>query len=159
MDREPRRAGDLQARDARHRASKADARHRASKADAREAGHAADRDGQARIPLAEPAPLTPAVFHILLALADGPLHGYAIMKAVAESAGPGLAMGPGTIYGSLQRMEEAGLVEEVARREEDRRRRFGMLPAGRRALGAEVARLTRLANLVRARNLLRWETE
>ena len=46
-----------------------------------------------------PAPLTPAVFHILLALADGPLHGYAIMQAVEMSAGE--EMGPGTIYGSL----------------------------------------------------------
>ena len=60
------------------------------------------------------APLTPAVFHILLALADGPLHGYAIMQAVESSAGPGAPMGPGTIYGSIQRMEDSGLVKELA---------------------------------------------
>ena len=49
-------------------------------------------------------PLTPAVFHILLALADGPLHGYAIMQAVGRSAGASMPAGPGTIYGALQRM-------------------------------------------------------
>ena len=58
-------------------------------------------------------PLTPAVFHILLALADGPLHGYAVMQAVDASAGDDARMGPGTIYGSLQRMEDAGLVKEL----------------------------------------------
>ena len=108
-------------------------------------------------PEAGAAPLTPAVFHILLALAEGPLHGYAIMKAVAQSAGPGLAMGPGTIYGSLQRMEEAGLVTDSPHPGGDRRRCFMLLPAGRRALAAEAERLTRLASLVRARNLLRRE--
>src|SRR5688572_33192146 len=84
-------------------------------------------------PLGQP-PLTPAVFHILLALADGPLHGYAIMQAVEQSAGAELRMGPGTIYGSIQRMEEAGLVRELATRSDDRRRVFSLLPAGRRAL-------------------------
>jgi DNA-binding PadR family transcriptional regulator len=100
-----------------------------------------------------PAPLTPAVFHILLALADGPRHGYAVMQAVEASADPGVRMGPGTIYGSLQRMEEAGLVKELAS-PDGRRRMFALQPAGRRALVAESGRLTRLANLVRARRLL-----
>jgi len=54
-------------------------------------------------------PLTPAVFHILLGLADGPRHGYAVMKAAAET-GAGMSWGPGTVYGSLQRMEDLGLV-------------------------------------------------
>ena len=101
-----------------------------------------------------PVPLTPAVFHILLALADGPLHGYAIMQAVEASSGPGMRMGPGTIYGSLQRMEEADLVREFASRASDRRRVFALQPAGRRALVAESERLARLANLVRARRLV-----
>ena len=100
------------------------------------------------------APLTPAVFHILLALADGPLHGYAIMQAVERTAGPHPPMGPGTIYGSLQRMEEAGLVKELAVRTDDRRRVFTLLPAGHRALVHEAARLARLAALVRARRLV-----
>jgi DNA-binding PadR family transcriptional regulator len=105
-----------------------------------------------------PTPLTPAVFHILLALADGPLHGYAIMQAVEASAGPDLRMGPGTIYGSLQRMEEAGLVRELAQRGDDRRRVFVLQAAGRRALAAESQRLARLAALVRARSLVPDET-
>jgi DNA-binding PadR family transcriptional regulator len=100
-------------------------------------------------------PLTPAVFHILLALADGPLHGYGIMQAVELSAASEPPMGPGTIYGSLQRMEEAGLVKE--QRTDDRRRVFGLQPAGRRALAVEAERLVRLSQLVRARNLLSEE--
>jgi DNA-binding PadR family transcriptional regulator len=101
-----------------------------------------------------PLPLTPAVFHILLALTEGPLHGYAIMQAVDESAGPDVRMGPGTIYGSLQRMEGAGLVKELASKSDERRRVFGLQPAGRRALEAEGRRLVRLADLVRAKRLV-----
>src|SRR5258708_8426885 len=63
-------------------------------------------------PLGQPR-LTPAVFHILLALADGPRHGYAIMQAVEESAGTEMRIGPGTIYGSPQPMAEAGPVPEL----------------------------------------------
>lgn len=101
-----------------------------------------------------PPPLTPAVFHILLALADGALHGYAIMQAVELSAGSAVRMGPGTIYGSLQRMEAAGLVKEVSGGGDDRRRMFALQPAGRRALTSEAERLSRLAALVRAKRLL-----
>ena len=103
------------------------------------------------------APLTPAVFHILLALAGGPLHGYAIMQAVERSTGGEPRMGPGTIYGSLQRMEEAGQVRELPARGGDRRRVFTLLPAGRRALAQEAERLARLAALVRARRLVPGE--
>jgi DNA-binding PadR family transcriptional regulator len=107
-------------------------------------------------PPAQP-PLTPAVFHILLALANGPLHGYAIMQSVEETAGGGMRMGPGTIYGSLQRMEEAGLVREVHTPATDRRRVFALQPGGRRALEAESRRLSRLAALLRARRLVTGE--
>jgi DNA-binding PadR family transcriptional regulator len=107
-------------------------------------------------PLGQP-PLTPAVFHILLALSGGPLHGYAIMQAVEESAGAGQRMGPGTIYGSLQRMAEAGLVRELESSRSDRRRLFALQPAGRRALAAEAQRLSRLANLLKARRLVPGE--
>ena len=106
-------------------------------------------------PLKDPPPLTPAVFHILLALADGPLHGYAIMQAVEVSSGS--EMGPGTIYGSLQRMEDGGLVKEIAAQGDDRRRVFALQPAGRRALQIEAARLAKLAALVRAKRLIRGE--
>jgi DNA-binding PadR family transcriptional regulator len=99
-----------------------------------------------------PAPLTPAVFHILLALADGPLHGYAIMQAVEESAG--LAMGPGTIYGTIERLEALGFVREVASDQADRRRIFRLEPAGRKALQNEARRLAALTALARAKRLL-----
>jgi DNA-binding PadR family transcriptional regulator len=105
-------------------------------------------------PLGSP-PLTPAVFHILLALADGPLHGYAIMQSVEESSGA--SMGPGTVYGSLQRMEEAGLVKQVTSGDE-RRRVFSLKPAGRSALQGEAERLARLAVLVRAKRLVPRES-
>ena len=102
-------------------------------------------------------PLTPAVFHILLSLADRPLHGYAIMQAVAQSAGSSFSAGPGTIYGSLQRLEEDGLMGEVASKGGDRRRQFGLLPEGRRALETESRRILRLAQLVRAKRLVSGE--
>lgn len=102
------------------------------------------------------APLTPAVFHILLALADGPLHGYAIMQAVEQSAG--FAMGPGTIYGTLERLETSGFVKEQATVRDDRRRMFALQPAGRAALQEEARRLARLAALVRAKKLVPRES-
>jgi DNA-binding PadR family transcriptional regulator len=97
-------------------------------------------------------PLTPAQLHVLLALVDGPSHGYAIMKAARESAGPGVPMGPGTVYGTLERLEEAGWVAEQPGGE-GRRRVFELLPAGRVALEREAARVARLAELLRARRL------
>jgi DNA-binding PadR family transcriptional regulator len=102
-------------------------------------------------------PLTPVVFHILLALIDGPLHGYAIMQAVGQLAGRSLPAGPGTIYGSLQRMEEDGLVRELPARGDERRRLFALQPEGRRALEAESRRIVRLAQLVRAKRLVSGE--
>lgn len=95
-------------------------------------------------------PLTPAVLHILLALSDGPLHGYAIMQRVERDSG--IEMGPGTIYGTLQRLEDAGRVEEDATASEGERRRvFRITTEGRRALALEVERMERLAALARTR--------
>ena len=99
-------------------------------------------------------PLTPAVFHILLALADGELHGYAIMRAVENVTSPSMKMGPGTIYGSLQRMEEAGLVEDCGSAEDGKRRLYGMTRLGRKALEVEAARLVRLTDMVRDKGLV-----
>jgi DNA-binding PadR family transcriptional regulator len=103
-----------------------------------------------------PLPLTPAVFHILLALAEGPLHGYAIMQSVEESSGT--SMGPGTIYGTLERLESGGFVRELPAARSDRRRTFALQPAGRTALQNEARRLSRLAALVRAKRLVPRET-
>ena len=101
-------------------------------------------------------PLTPAVFHILLALTDGPRHGYAIMQAAESTAGT--AMGPGTIYGTLERLESAGMVKEVAGSAAGRRRLFALQPAGRAALREEARRLSRLVALVQARHLVPRES-
>ena len=99
-------------------------------------------------------PLTPAKLHVLLALADGPRHGYAIMRTAQQSAGAGVPMGPGTVYGTLERLEESGLVEEIPGGE-GKRRTFVLMPAGREALETEAARVERLAELLRAKRLVR----
>lgn len=89
----------------------------------------------------DPSPLTPAVFHILLALADGQKHGYAIMKQVDKDGGGFLRMGPGTLYGSLQRMAAAGFVKELEEADDERRRYYYLTGTGQRALEGELARL------------------
>ena len=100
-----------------------------------------------------PVPLTPAVFHILLALSDGEKHGYAIMKQVEEDGGGFLRMGPGTLYGSLQRMSTAGLVQEVQESDDDRRRFYRLTGAGQRALAAELARLRNALSSARRKGI------
>lgn len=99
------------------------------------------------------APLTPAVFHILLALSETPLHGYGIMRRVEEASG--LAMGPGTIYGSIRRLREAGWVDETDSESRDGRRgtTFALTDDGRRALTEEARRITRLAGMEGVRKL------
>ena len=92
--------------------------------------------------------LTPAVFHVLLALHGGPLHGYAIMKRARASASSIVPMGPGTVYGTLDRLLQNGWIRELAGTD-SRRRVFELLPVGREALEDEAARVTRLARLVR----------
>ena len=119
---------------------------------------------RAKRPHRSSEPLTPAVFHILLALADGPLHGYAIMQTVEKDGGPGLAAGPGTVYGTLSRMQEAGLVREASRDELEQepestgrgrpRKYFRVTDEGARALRAEAVRLNRLSEMARDKNLL-----
>src|SRR5882672_4590502 len=91
-------------------------------------------------------PLTPPVFHILLALADEERHGYGIMLEVARQTQDALQLGPGTLYGCLKRMLAAGLVEESDERpdpslDDERRRYYRMTDLGRRAARAEARRL------------------
>jgi len=92
-------------------------------------------------------PLTPAVFHILLALADEERHGYGIMRDVAEQTDNALQLGPGTLYGCLKRMLAAGLVEESDERpdpalDDERRRYYRLTRLGRSVVRAEAERLT-----------------
>jgi DNA-binding PadR family transcriptional regulator len=100
--------------------------------------------------------LTPAVFHILLALADRERHGYGIMQEVAGQTRNRVKMGPGTLYGTLKRMVEAGLVEECGERQdpqlnEERRRYYRITRQGRRAASLEKARLWAMLQLARAK--------
>jgi DNA-binding PadR family transcriptional regulator len=104
-------------------------------------------------------PLTPAVLHILLALADGEQHGYAVAQAVESMTDGAVRMGPGTLYGSIGRMVVSGLIEEASRprgRADDERRRFyRMTVLGRRVLELETDRLARVVAVARAKNVLR----
>lgn len=99
--------------------------------------------------------LSQPAFHVLLALAEGPLHGYAVMQHVAEA---GLKLGPGTIYGALHRMQEAGWVgpagAEKARGPSGERQRYGLTRAGRTVLRDEARRVVHVADLVRMRAVL-----
>jgi len=104
-------------------------------------------------------PLTPSVFHILVVLSDGERHGYAIMRQVAEDTGGTLQLGPGTLYGCLQRMLAAGLVEESDWRpdpqlDDERRRYYRISPLGARVVRAEAKRLATSVMAARARRLL-----
>jgi len=100
-------------------------------------------------------PLTPAVFHLLLALADGPLHGYAIAKAVAEHTSDAIQLGPGTLYGTLTRMAASELVRERRQApDDDRRRTYELTPLGRAAAKAEARRLAELVAVARSKSLL-----
>lgn len=92
-----------------------------------------------------PAPLTPAVLHILLALSQGERHGYGIMKQVEADTRGQTRMGPGTLYGSMKRMLEAGLIRESAKRvdpemDDERRIYYELTGEGRAALQAELER-------------------
>lgn len=90
-------------------------------------------------------PLTPAVLHILLALSTGERHGYGIMKQVQADSQGKVKMGPGTLYGSLGRMLDAGLISESDKRvdlgmDDERRVYYKITGLGRKALDAELER-------------------
>src|SRR6185437_301918 len=105
-------------------------------------------------------PLSPVVLHVLLALAGGERHGYAIAQEVEETTSGQVRMGPGTLYGSIQRMLAAALIEETPGRkraadDDERRRYYRMTAFGRRVLELELERLAAVVRLARARDLLR----
>jgi len=103
-------------------------------------------------------PLTPAVFHILLALSSGERHGYGIMKQVEADTQGKVKMGPGTLYGSLKRMLDAGLVRESDKRvdpemDDERRIYYQITGPGEQALVAELDRYQRIVTLAQQRKL------
>lgn len=103
-------------------------------------------------------PLTPAVFHILLALSNGERHGYGIMKQVEADSQGNVSMGPGTLYGSLKRMLDSGLVCESDKRvdpqmDDERRIYYQITGVGSKALAAELERYKRIVSLAQERKL------
>ncbi|HKC15077.1 MAG TPA: PadR family transcriptional regulator [Steroidobacteraceae bacterium] len=104
-------------------------------------------------------PLSPAVFHILLALANGERHGYDIMREVALDTLGAMRLGPGTLYGCLKRMLDAGLVKECGKRldrelDDERRRYYRATDLGLRAVRAEAARLEGAVAAAQSKKLL-----
>ena len=100
-------------------------------------------------------PLPPVTFHILVALADEDRHGYAIMQDVTQRTGGALKLGAGTLYRSVQRMLEQGLISEVNTRpapelDDERRRYYRITPFGRAVAKAEARRLAQMLKLARA---------
>ena len=109
-------------------------------------------------PRSTPA-LSPAVFHILLALAAGEMHGYAIMREVAILSDGRVTVGPGTLYGAIKRLLEAGLVSESGERpdpslDDERRRYYRLTPKGSRVLAEEAERLASLVRTARSRRVI-----
>jgi DNA-binding PadR family transcriptional regulator len=103
------------------------------------------------------APLTPAVMHVLLSLSGGERHGYAILKEVLLHTNNQVRLGPGTLYGTLQRLMECGWVEETdgpGGDTDERRRYYRLSRSGREALKAEVDRLDALVRGARARGIV-----
>jgi DNA-binding PadR family transcriptional regulator len=99
-------------------------------------------------------PLSPAAFHILLALAAEDLHGYGIMQEIAKQSEGVYRVGPGTLYDNLQKLIQAGWVQELGFRRGDddpRRRYYRLTDAGRDILRAETARLTQVVREARSR--------
>lgn len=96
--------------------------------------------------------MKPADFHILLALANGPRHGYGIMKEVESESGGGVRLEIGSLYRLLGRLLEDGLIEDSDG--DERRRYYRITRLGRRVLKTEAGRLAGLVDLIRARRLL-----
>lgn len=112
-----------------------------------------DRDPEAMLPL------TPAVFHILLALADGERHGYSIMQEIAAHTQGKLRIGPTTLYRSIKKMLADGLIVEADERpdpelDDERRRYYRLTTFGQQVALAEIQRLERAIAIARTRPLL-----
>jgi DNA-binding PadR family transcriptional regulator len=104
-------------------------------------------------------PLPPATFHILLALADEDRHGYAVIQEVASRTGGAVTLSAGTLYRSIQRMVEQGLIEECdvrpsAELDDERRRYYRLTPFGLDVARAETERLHALVKIARAQGIV-----
>jgi DNA-binding PadR family transcriptional regulator len=106
-------------------------------------------------------PLPSAAFQILLSLAGEALHGYAIMRQVAEQTGGRMRLGPGTLYSSIQSLLEEKFIEEVdpaeAKLGQERRRYYRLTAGGRKVARSEAERMADVLRVARARKLLRGD--
>src|SRR3954451_21482897 len=102
-------------------------------------------------------PLPAAILHILISLGDGEKHGYAVMQEVAERTGGKVRMSPGTLYGSIRKMLDGGLLDEFTPRvrgaADERRRYYRLTKFGRTVAAAEIERLTALLHHARLNGL------
>ena len=105
------------------------------------------------------APLTPAMFHVLLALAGDDLHGYAILKEVELRTAGEVKLSTGTLYGIIKRLLNDGLIIERRERpsahDDERRRYYRLTPQGRQVAATEAERLEKVVALARSRHLLK----
>jgi len=104
-------------------------------------------------------PLTPALFHVLLALADGEKHGYAIIKEVRRRTDGDVSISPGTLYAMIKRLVADSLIEESSERpdpalDDERRRYYALTALGRRVAIAEARRMEETLSMARAKNLI-----
>jgi DNA-binding PadR family transcriptional regulator len=104
-------------------------------------------------------PLTPTVFHLMLALADGEKHGYGMMRAVEVETQGQMQIRIGSLYGSVRRMMEAGLIQEAPERpdpalDDERRRYYGLTPFGRQVLAAEAVRIAQAMAVIQGKKIL-----
>ncbi len=108
-------------------------------------------------------PLTDAVFHLMLSLADGPAHGYGILLEVEERSDGAVRMGTGTLYSAVKRLRDQGLIEDVAAPADPgdseaggdpRRRYYGLTALGRAVLREEARRLEALVSFARRKSVL-----
>lgn len=124
------------------------------RAGSEEEGMGASRDSETQ------EALTPAMFHVLLALAEEEMHGYAILKEVERRTGGKVRLSAGTLYGIIKRLNEEGWIAESSRRpaeafDDERRRYYRLTEAGRRVAVAEARRLEELLAMARSKKLLR----
>jgi DNA-binding PadR family transcriptional regulator len=108
-------------------------------------------------------PLTSSVFHILLALSDGDLHGYGIMQEVKDHTGGQIRLGPGTLYGAIKRLVGSGLIVEADERpdpelDDERRRYYRLTNYGRQVLKAEVQRISKMVSVAQRKKLTPKQT-
>jgi len=105
-------------------------------------------------------PLTPAMFHVMLALVDGEKHGYAILKEVSRSTNGRVQLSVGTLYGIIKRLDNDGMIIESAERpdpglDDERRRYYRLSDFGREVAVAEAERMEEVIAMARAKKLLR----